>query len=1155
MNAPTLIIGLGGRGSEVALRVSQMVTEEQRKKIGFAVFDTDVNELRTIKEKNPFVHTIQTSTKISVGEYLDIDTHARDTWFPVNAILNSKTLTEGAGQVRAVSRLAFETAVRAGKMKDLHEAIDELYRLEGEEYQQALRVIIVSSLAGGTGSGLILPVALYVKNYLATKYRQSANITRGFFLLPEIFYHVIPGESERNNLKSNAYATLRELDAFLMKGDATLPEQYKESVKVEFPCVGSGEYEDYDVRPYDFCFLFDAKNVSGGNLNSFEDYLAHAANCIYAQSIGPMNKRSNSSEDNTIRKLCAEKGRNRYAGAGTSMLIYPVEDVKKYLALSWTTEAISKQWRMFDDLYDELLERNRKNRRLGIAVADVNEEECYVQSVEQKAKDNNPFALAIVRSCAKYDEKGINKINDKWVEYTTELVNKIRVENSAGQSALDEQKMAVQAAMKKIRPDLDSEKKIWDQFSKSYHAIQTYQRMVQDHVNKNARTIAYSIFRADSENITRAESKHQLEYYMRDEEGNFLHPNAARYFLYMTLKTLRGMNQAMANEVKKNENEFKKFEKMFDDPDSDDKIETVETIAQRSKMTMSEKMFKKFSADQTDFITAYNNCITAIEAYKVNAIYKAVYEEGIKYVKNMCESFHKFYKSFDGKMVDIERQRKLLESKYNNREGMPASYVCASEKCLKKMVEKMPYDGGTVEIDSALAEAIYTKIHAYSRIEVKNESEHYFSSIFDESILDYFRKQLMELYAPEIDIDIIEAIEREARYEQDIFEDSKIRAYVVKTFNAAKILAEPFIERPMGVETEPLHSCAYNDELDPEDDSPKSMLIRSELKDFGGVDDADVPKNMILFYKSFYGLRANQLSKFAPPQQSETNKRVGGDYYKAYFELVSKIHPVASKSKVITPHIDRWWHTVAMMPDLDDENQRRQEYGIYAALFWGLVGGHIDMYETGYKQFTYRLKVEDVDVDNDSSTLYVSNGTACDKLYEVLDAISIYPTLVENILGRVESTLDAEVNDNESMENSILVKALEKFRVREYPLGDDNLVRSVFDVPLLLKKSMTSKNYDEEKVIEVLKAEINEIKKYISKFCNEKEYPEVAGRIIYEQFEKFLQSLEVEKEKMRDVYHDYLFTRTYIIVAKALEDLGMKEFAREVRNKGDELSK
>ena len=95
MIAPTLLVGLGGTGSKIVCRVSQMVTEEQRKRIGFAVFDTDINELREIREANPFIKTIQTSTKLTVGEYLNIDTHARDEWFPVNGILNSKSLTEG----------------------------------------------------------------------------------------------------------------------------------------------------------------------------------------------------------------------------------------------------------------------------------------------------------------------------------------------------------------------------------------------------------------------------------------------------------------------------------------------------------------------------------------------------------------------------------------------------------------------------------------------------------------------------------------------------------------------------------------------------------------------------------------------------------------------------------------------------------------------------------------------------------------------------------------------------------------------------------------------------------------------------------------------------------------------------------------------------
>lgn len=138
MNAPTLLIGLGGTGCKIIERVSKMVTGEQRNNIAFAVFDTDINDLRGIQERNPFIKTIQTSTKQTVGEYLNKDTHARDTWFPVNAILNGKTLTEGAGQVRSISRLALETVIRAGKMEPLHEAIQSLYKVEEDKADQAL---------------------------------------------------------------------------------------------------------------------------------------------------------------------------------------------------------------------------------------------------------------------------------------------------------------------------------------------------------------------------------------------------------------------------------------------------------------------------------------------------------------------------------------------------------------------------------------------------------------------------------------------------------------------------------------------------------------------------------------------------------------------------------------------------------------------------------------------------------------------------------------------------------------------------------------------------------------------------------------------------------------------------------------------------------
>lgn len=49
MIAPTLLVGLGGTGSKIVCKVSKLVTKEQREHLGFAVFDTDINELRDIQ--------------------------------------------------------------------------------------------------------------------------------------------------------------------------------------------------------------------------------------------------------------------------------------------------------------------------------------------------------------------------------------------------------------------------------------------------------------------------------------------------------------------------------------------------------------------------------------------------------------------------------------------------------------------------------------------------------------------------------------------------------------------------------------------------------------------------------------------------------------------------------------------------------------------------------------------------------------------------------------------------------------------------------------------------------------------------------------------------------------------------------------------------
>ncbi|MBQ1926961.1 MAG: hypothetical protein II180_12680 [Proteobacteria bacterium] len=1094
MIAPTLLIGLGGTGSKIVQRVAKLVTEEQLSRIGFAVFDTDINELRDIQRANPFIKTIQTSTKLSVGEYLNIDTHARDEWFPVNSILNSKTLTEGAGQVRAISRLALETAIRQGNMEPLHQAVENLYKLEEDHSDQALRVVIVSSLAGGTGSGLILPVALYLRNYLATRFQQSANITRGFFILPEVFYEVIRGQSERNNLKCNAYATIRELDAFLMKGDGTLPEKFERTVKLEFPRVGSKDFDEYNIRPYDFCFLFDAQNTEGKKLNSFDQYLDHAASCIYAQSIGPTNKRSNSSEDNTIRELCAERGRNRYAGAGSSRLLYPVDDVREYVAIKWTQECVSNAWLKFDKMFSDQRAKNSEMLEQGITVKDADPAESYIQSVEQLADQRDPFAKALQDQCMMYDNDGLRVLGTRWDEYMKNL--KAFVEQSVKQSPdLDAQREAVQGRLGDIVGGSDTYERIAD----AWHEIEKYWQLVVRKCDDTAQNVAYAIFQAQSDNVTAEKRNYQLETYLRDSNNSFIHPNAVRYFLYKCAALFKQELTVTNNKLNKELVAYhdETFKTMADDPETEG-VETVDQLGDR-KLSMRDKMKNRMgntTDEQDDMKDIMSQMVQKADEYRVLGVLACVLKEGQNYLNSLCEAFKCFYDNFAVKISDMSRRLNEISRKYVNAAGKTTRYVCASKECLDKMVKRMPYTGGIVQIDGDLADTIYSKVRKYA-IE-KDKPRNAFTVIFEDGIIGYFKAKVMKEYGLRVDVDILTALEKEIELLEGEQEPAVLEQKVIKVIDNTRNLSNPFIERPLGEQRAPISACAYNPALDPHDDSPRSMLVGKVLKNFGGSADDDISRNEIVFYQAIYGLRANKLSKFSPAVEGSHGE---GEYFKAYYELVNQITPSTERTPVITPHIDCRWHVVANMPDLDETNQKNLENRIYRAFMLGLLYRMIECSTTPRGKYIYKLRF-----GRNPEDFVVSNKTPCDEFYEVLDALTINPVIVSNILKDTNRQLDREVTSKTLFVHSKLYKSLLSLQIRQY---EDIQPVTLFDLVSLLKISAPSTEFTSSRGYEILEAMLDTVHDYMARITPESELEVCFGNFVYEHYLTFYNHLDV----------------------------------------------
>ncbi|MBO4350995.1 MAG: hypothetical protein J6A01_08630 [Proteobacteria bacterium] len=1087
MIAPTLLVGLGGIGSKIVSKVANRVREEidesLQNRIAYAVFDTDINELQEIHLKNSRITPIQTSTKLTVGEYLNLDAHARDGWFPVNPILNSKTLTEGAGQVRAISRLAFETAVRAGEMEALHQTIESLYKLEQNQAEQALRIVVASSLCGGTGSGLILPVALYIRNFLSTRFRQSANIMRGFFLMPEILYHVIPGEVERNNLRCNAYATIRELDAFLMKGDGTLPAQFDGTFSLEFPRPGSNEYDEYNVRPYDFCFLFDAQNTQGRKLNSYGQYLEHAANCIYAQSIGPMNKRSNSSEDNTIRELCAERGRNRYAGAGSSSIVYPIKDVEKYIALNWTKQCVSESWLQFDKTFFQKGNNKDENR---------NRTKDYCLSVTSKAESNNLLAKYIIEQCTILAKDPGKKTKSKWVSYIDAL------------KAVCEKHWPDD----KIRKEIESKSDIVNQegtpndsdIQDSMNSLVSQYNLLKKSLEETTKSWTRGLF--DQRQFNEQDKEipdHSIQKYIKND-GKTIHPNAIRFFISMASLEIHEKAQNVSREL----------DKLKEDIDGSVGDGLKEAGKKKGDSVLNSLTGKAGNLEDkegaTNWITQFKEDIIK---YKNLFLQKAVFEYAETDLSNIRDSIEAFYDSLQEGIQDVDKELRIISKKFMPYPGRTTRYVCATKEMLEKMVQANPYTGNANAVDPELSLNILNKVFEFADLKA-NEPEKrvgFFRSMFTDQIVGHFIKELKEAHSSKIYMNVIDAIEREIELSKKEADPNRIDQAVTDIINDTRKLAAPFIESPLGEHRPPVAACSYHPSLDPGDDSPRSALIGKVLNNYGAVPDDDIPPEMILFYQSVYGLRANILSKFAPSKKllASNEIRDAGEYYKAYFDITNQIVPKTSKTPVITPHIDKTWHIINVMPDLDETSQKNQEDRIYRAFLYAWLYKYI-RYEKYYQNKIYALSLK----GSKSEEFVVSNKTPCDRYYEVLDALIINPVVVGNILKSVEERINKELNRtcNLKFESSELMQRLNSLTIQGADTSEEDKPKdaeecTLFDLAVLLKQSTPPSEFRTEVGCDMLVSMFRAMLDYIKRITAPMEVPNVFGDFVNKQYEKF----------------------------------------------------
>jgi len=413
---PTIFIGLGGSGSKTIkfLREILLRTPETRDLVDeqfvFAAADTDVEDLGQsgIREEN----RIKTSENVNVARYLEDKRDENDSdffsWWPADTgMLNTKPLDKGAGQIRITSRLGFHYQMENNNLKEKINAI--LTRVQGitskvDTSDTMLRVYIISSIAGGTGSALFTMMGYLVRELL----RGRKIDMRAVLMMPEVFCQGSQEPSLFNRIRANGYASLKELEAAISFADSA--REYVDYV----PPFNYLALKDFQAnlpeyaerylteRPYDWCVLFDKTRDSGVPFErpgpGYENYYREIAHCLYMQVFSPNAAKAGSAEDNFINSLLkavkAGDKSKRYSSFGFSALIFPREDFALRLTYEYLDSIFGEQgyWLKADEDFKRRKAEAERDKFEGKAVPLPRRHEVFISQVRTLASSTpQPF--------------------------------------------------------------------------------------------------------------------------------------------------------------------------------------------------------------------------------------------------------------------------------------------------------------------------------------------------------------------------------------------------------------------------------------------------------------------------------------------------------------------------------------------------------------------------------------------------------------------------------------------------------------------------------------------------------------------------------------------------------------------------------------------
>lgn len=342
---PTVLIGLGGTGKEVLLKIRRMIVEtygslDRLPIVSFLHIDTEQNakasEPQVVLKQDISLRPVeQVWAKVENAKAILNNLSSYDylaEWFPPQ-LKGTDSILAGAGQVRSLGKFAFtvnysqiRTAFQDAKRRILgHEKfmLDE-WKVE---LDKGVNIFVICSFSGGTGSGMFLDLAYNVRDWVAASELPQ---TSAYLMLPGAF----AGLGDR--VSANAYAALMELD-YYSRSDTRFEAQYTPNGSDRIS-TNSGK----DV-PFSFCYLVGNSNdkVTLPNITSVLEMVAQNVFLDFTSGFSQYKKLV---RDN-IRMHCSSSDLfgfpQNYLTFGLSSIQFPVDRVLNACAARLANQVVA----------------------------------------------------------------------------------------------------------------------------------------------------------------------------------------------------------------------------------------------------------------------------------------------------------------------------------------------------------------------------------------------------------------------------------------------------------------------------------------------------------------------------------------------------------------------------------------------------------------------------------------------------------------------------------------------------------------------------------------------------------------------------------------------------------------------------------------------